>query len=317
MKEETVQEIIECFQDERKLFYYFKDRYALMLLSYLVDDKASISQLRNHRFAKLLKKPIINNILKNSGNGVLTQNAIASAWPGEYECYLLTLGKWGETTKGAWAYNQTSRPGMNLVLQLNFSSRHNRSYYQLISPGSDHPFEFSGHPISKGGARTLAWSRIDIDFDNDEALIEEIQNDWIRIAMRKRAIAKRITDRSDTNRQVCIKYLGCRPEPMLKYFDENLAPHIPLWDEAILSATIRFLKKEIGIKKIFYHTFKAGCELKRIGYYKPPKSLYTQLPSRFCFQKTSQLPMMISTQKAKRMKGLIREKELIFYLLEV
>lgn len=317
MKEETVQEIIECFQGDRNLFYYFKDRYALMLLSYLVDDAAPVSQLKSHRFAKLLKKPIINNILKHSGNGILTRNDIASAWPRQYECYLLTLGKWGETAKGTWAYNQTSRPGMNLVLQLNFSGRHNRSYYKLIAPESRHPFEYSGHPISEGIARTLAWSRIDIDFDNDEALIEEIQNDWIRIAMRKRTVAQRIARHSDMDRQAYIKRLGCSPESLLTYFDEVLVPHIRLWDEAILSASIRFLKKEIGIRKIYYHTFKTGCELKRIGYCKPPKSLYSRLPSRFCFQETRELPALISTQKAKRMKGLIRKKNLTFYLLEV
>lgn len=27
---------------------------------------------------------------------------------------------------------------------------------------------------------TLAWSRIDFDFDTGEALIEEIQSDWVR-----------------------------------------------------------------------------------------------------------------------------------------
>lgn len=317
MKEETVQEIIECCQDDRNLFYYFKDRYALMLLSYLVDDVAPVSQLKTHRFAKLLKKPIVNNILKKSGNGLLTRNAIASAWPGQYECYLLTLGKWGETARGSWAYNQTSRPGMNLVLQLNFSGRHNRSYYKLIPPGSRHPFEFSGHPVSEGTARTLAWSRIDIDFNNDEALIEEIQNDWIRIAVRERAMAHRMTGNPDMDRQAFIRRLGCRPESLVKYFDEVLAPHVRLWDEAVLSASIRFLKDEIGIGKIYYHTFKTGCELKRIGYCKPPKSLYTQLPSRFCFRVTRELPAMISTQKAKRVKGLIREKDLTFYLLEV
>ncbi|MCG8634645.1 MAG: hypothetical protein MI863_12510, partial [Desulfobacterales bacterium] len=230
MKEETVQEIIECFQGDRNLFYYFKDRYALMLLSYLVDDAAPVSRLRNHRFAKLLKKPIINNILKVSGKGVLTRNAIASAWPGKYECYLLTLGKWGDTAKGTWTYNQTSRPGMNLVLQLNFSGRHNRSYYKLISPESGHPFEYSGHPTSDGFARTLAWARIDIDFDNDEALIEEVQNDWIRIAIHKRAVAQRLIRHSDMDRKAYIRHLGCRPEPLLKYFDEVLAPHVRLWD---------------------------------------------------------------------------------------
>ena len=315
MKQDDVEEIIDCFEDDRHLFYYFRDRYALMLLSYLVDDAKPVSQLKNHRFAKLLKKPIINDLLKNTGNGQLTQNALASAWPGQYECYRLTLGQWGQTGKGAWTYNQTSRSGVNLVLQLNFSGKHNRSYYELISPDEKHPFECLGHPVAHGFARTLAWSRIDIDFDNDQALIEEIQNDWIRIARRKRAMAQRVAGYRGEQLQAWIKRIGCHPKPLMQYFDKVLSPHVRLWDEAVLSASIKFLKEDIGIKNIFYHTFETGCELKRIEYRKPPRSLYTKLPAKFCFEKTREVPALIRTEKSRRVKGLNRKKELSFYLL--
>jgi hypothetical protein len=44
-------------------------------------------------------------------------------------------------------------------------------------------FEWSAHPIRRSPS-TLAWSRVDIDFENGEALIEEIQTDWVRLAER-------------------------------------------------------------------------------------------------------------------------------------
>ena len=42
----------------------------------------------------------------------------------------------------------------------------------------DDPF----HPVASGGELTLAWSRIDLDLDRGEALVEEIQSDWVRDA---------------------------------------------------------------------------------------------------------------------------------------
>ncbi len=321
MKEEFAQEIIDCFQEDRILFYYFKDRYALMLLSYFINSNKPISEIKNSRFGKLLQKPAIKNVLKNAGNGILTKNRLDSVWPQQYECYLLSLTKWGKPWKGARFYNQTSRSGTNLVLQLNFSGRHNKSYYKLISPGKDHPFECSAHPISKGNARTLAWARIDIDYDHDhdEALIEEIQNDWIRTAMEKKAIAKQAEDDlrgPKRDLQYYTKRLGCDPKTLLKYIDQTLAPHIPLWDEAMLGAAIWFLKEAIGIKNIFYHTFKTGCNLKRIEYRKPPKSLYSVLPSKFCFTRTKEVPLLLAKEKSKRMKKLLQKENLFFYSMK-
>ena len=38
------------------------------------------------------------------------------------------------------------------------------------------PFEWTSHPVHEGRHRTLAWARIDLDWESGEALIEEIQN---------------------------------------------------------------------------------------------------------------------------------------------
>ncbi len=142
MKEELVREIMASLPEGRTFFYYFKDRYALLLLSYVVGNRISIPKLRQTRFSKLLQKPLVKEIISTQGGGKLSKDCLNSLWPDETECYLLTLGKWG--LRRYWHYfhgsDQTSRPGTNLVLQLNFSSKHNRAYNKYIKPKNDHPF---------------------------------------------------------------------------------------------------------------------------------------------------------------------------------
>jgi hypothetical protein len=87
-----------------------------------------------------------------------------------------------------------------------------------------------------------------------------------------------------------IRELGYDSQQLDRYIEETLQPHMALWQEAVLAAAIWFLKEEIGISKIYYHTFEFGCKLKRISGNRPPQSLYTRLPSRFCFEKTDCAP---------------------------
>ena len=58
----------------------------------------------------------------------------------------------------------------------------------------------------------------------------------------------------------------------------------------MLAATIWFLREEIGISRIYYHTHEYGAQLKRIRWGLPPRSLYTSLPRRFCFERTEEAP---------------------------
>ena len=54
----------------------------------------------------------------------------------------------------------------------------------------------TGHPVLAPGERpyfreTLAWARIDLDLVSSEALVEEIQSDWVRCANRlKRRLSR-------------------------------------------------------------------------------------------------------------------------------
>ena len=74
----------------------------------------------------------------------------------------------------------------------------------------------------------------------------------------------------------------------------------------MLAATLWFLYVELGIQRIYYHAYESGCVLKHINSTKPPRSLYTELPRKFCFEKTTQAPEFLLQDKRfyKRLKKL-------------
>jgi hypothetical protein len=74
-------------------------------------------------------------------------------------------------------------------------------------------------------------------------------------------------------------------------------------------------KEEIGIGKIYYHTFNFGCRIKRIAGSKPPVSLYTKLPDRFCFKKTNQAPGFLMRRNNRKIIDLLKHHDPRFYLL--
>ncbi len=285
-------EIIECLPRSKTRFYYFKDRYALLLLSLVTRNHASKKDLRTTRFAKLLEKDVVREALSQSRGEELTAEVFDTVWPVRYECYFLTLAIWGSKNRDSWY--QTSRRGFNLVLQLNFSSEHDEPYKRLVDPNDARPFEYGGHPVADGRFHTLAWARLDIDLANDEALIEEVQNDWIREALWARRVAVR--------EQGPIYYWGSKVENdrVIRYVDNVLRQHEGIWHEATLSAAIWFLRCEIGVRNIYYHTYESGARLKSIQYSMPPRSVYSRLPRRFCFKETDEVPRFLAMNSRSR-----------------
>ncbi len=285
MQRAELKEILQYLPRYRTRFYYFRDRYALLLLNLAVTKKTSKKELKNTQFAKLLEKSVVKAVLSQCRGRAVSGQDFDAHWPSRYECYYLTLGVWG-SRNGYLA--QTSRKGYNLVLQLNFSSKHDEPYRKLVDPEDDRPFEFGGHPVATSPLHTLAWSRLDIDLDRGEALIEEIQNDWIREALWARRMAAR--DRGPDY------FWGSKLQNdwVIRYVDSVLRQYEATWDEAMLSATLWFLRKEIGIKKIYYHTHETGAALKKISGSLPPRSLYTKLPRKFCFTETREAPELLS-----------------------
>jgi hypothetical protein len=90
------------------------------------------------------------------------------------------------------------------------------------------------------------------------------------------------------------------------YCQKVLKPYQRIWDEAMLSATIDFIHRQLGISNIYYHSYQSGAWLKSITSTLPPRSLYTDLPKRFCFTRTDQDPEFLADDryfKNRKRKG--------------
>ncbi len=289
MDKHDLDEILTYFADERLVFPYFKDRYALMLLADHVGEGMAMQAIKQSKLHGLLNKQPVKLAVKNSGDGVLRSMQLDAVWPQQPLQFVLTLGQW---SGGLRSWGQTSRKGHNLVLQLNFSGFEDGLMQRWIRPKSpEHkPFQYYGHPISEQ-RNTLAWARIDLDLARGEALIEEVQTDWVR---RVRSSYRRMRGipQGQKRTEWVNNWCDGSSQSVEAYCEFILNNHAKLWDEAMLMAAISFLRHEVGIGRIFYHTWKSGLLLKNLDerWGAPPKSLYTKLPRRFCFDTTDALP---------------------------
>lgn len=228
-------------------------------------------------------------------------------WPTTYQHFNLSFDHWGDYTKHRHdTWNQTSRPGYNLVLQLQFSAEAVSQYKKLITPNCEYsdawnPFHSYGHPATP---YTMAWARLDFSFRTGELLIEEIQNDYLREVisiykrMEKLAANKEEKAQEELKQHWVLRSGGGTFESYQKYY-EFLKPFFKVWDESVLSAVIWLAKEELGIDKIYYHTFEGGKTMKRFesGYSLPPRSLYTKLPKRFGFELTDEAPEFLKGER--------------------
>lgn len=278
MNAAEIAEIIDALPRGKTSFLYFKDRYALALLAMAIDEPVGKADIRRSPYARLLDKATVKEALNRYRQKPISADILNAWWPAVFQSYVLTLDTWGS---GQRDWDQTTRPGQNLVLQLNFSKEHERAYLKAFDNDDWRALEFDLHPIVKSGRKTLAWARLDIDLRNGEALIEELQSDWVRYATTEYEIA----DNDKAGRAFRL------------YFDQHLEPHLATWDEALLTATLQLLRQELGIERIFYHTHHSGAQLKRIKHFKPPRSLYTSLPRRFCFRVTDEKPTFLQQRK--------------------
>lgn len=319
MSPEAVDEIIACLPQGRTLFHYFKDRYALLLLSMVMDGSLKVSEIKSGPFAKLLARPRVQEVLSGSGSGQINPEIFENHWPTTepeaLQTYRLTLGRWGSSKRSE--SQQTTRKQMNLVLQLNFSNAHNERYQALLKPQED-VFQYYGHPIAGGNIKTLAWSRLDVDLERGEALIEEIQTDWIRYADWALSNAQSYANRGD-NVESFLRLHGIEADldALKTYANDTLQVYRATWDEAILAAAIWFLRAELGIRSIFYHDFQAGTKLKGIYGGGPPRSLYTTLPKKFCFQHGHPGPQFMYELKTAMHKKMRKQQEITFWHLQL
>ena len=292
MKLDELEEIVACLPKERTLFNYAKDWYAVQLLKYSLEQPQAVHRIKQSNFGKLLNKPQLRSWLGSLGSTTLSREQLAMLYPEKAEAFRLTLDRFD------WV--QTSRKGKeswNLVLQLNLNNA-DACYLEKYLPERDvDPFELRYHPIHEGRNRTLAWARIDLDLNREEALIEEIQNDRIRETLWW----------LNYIREGKRKFIRCGQKKLPaqfieQYWERHMKAHSKMWDEAMLCAAIFFIREELGIRDIFYHTPESGSRYKGDGASGAPRSIYSKLPERFCFKKTDEVPSFLMRRRKTRPK---------------
>jgi hypothetical protein len=283
-------------------FAYRKGDYALQLLLLTIGGGRPIAALRQSRFARLLEKPELRPILARAP-GVLKPRHLLAALGAEREFFPLTLARWGSPECRYRSYHspyyQTSRPGHNLVVQLNFPRSHDRAYRELVEPTGEHPFMFSDHPARDSEPFTLAWVRLDIDADAGEVLIEEVQCDWVRNA---RYFAELAGDWLADGEPAALPFesgVGGTAPRVLSYLERTLAPYAALWAECALSAALAFVYERLALRRVFFHTYESGRLMKCLRS-SPPRSLYTDLPRQFCFRETDVAPRALAKTRRVR-----------------
>ena len=307
MKSQLLDEVIACLPTGKTHYRYFQGAYASRILSMLMPEKAELHTIKQTRFKRFLEHKTIKPIVALSGNGVLDRTSINASWLEPSEPFLLNVSRWGGRGERDWY--QTSRGGENLVLQLNLPVQHQRQFTRWVDPfgGSSLNGTWSSHPvqteIEKPSFReTLAWSRIDLDFDTNEALIEEVQSDATRNVLR---MAKRY---KACNCSECIEKLK-----YVKWFER----YQKLWSEALLCATVEFIHQELGIERIFMHTANSGWRVKKMSKtWHAPRSLYSDLPKKFAFKRTFAAPEFLLQTRCYQ-KLIRKQPDIDFYQLSM
>ncbi len=177
MRHWSAREILACLPKGKTLFAYERNHYCVMLARWLIEAGWSARDIRSSRFARVLEKPRLKRLLQERGRLELAADDFAWLVPEHPDQWRLTTATWG--SEEAFQYFQISRPGRNIVLQLNFPHAHNAALSKLLNPTVTKAFANTYHPHSRQ-ENTLAWARLDIDLESGSALIEEIQSDWIR-----------------------------------------------------------------------------------------------------------------------------------------
>ncbi len=302
METHQLEEIINCLPNDRTVFRYAKDDYAAVLLSRYVGEGRRMSDVRKSIYGKLLDKPLIKSYISSLGRSSLVKYDLDMIRAKENIDFILTLAKWNCEQSNDL---QTTRNSANLVLQMNFNAGHMQEFNRFIGSTEETAFYYDSHPVhlekSHGVHRhTLAWARLDVDLDSGAVLIEEIQNDWLRFAAR---YLRRVRWRAQCRPALFRAQHTGKSIASIEWYVQNiLEPYKKIWDEAMLAATINFCFNELGVVNIYYHNFHTGTAIKRMFDSKPPRSLYSALPRKFCFVETRQTPCFLAKSRVVRRK---------------
>lgn len=303
-------------------FPYWPGREAAWLLHAAMPQEATVADLRRGAQGRWLSRAPVAEVVAASGGRLTRADIAAVALPpdgqqlsaaGEvglrsvlqgWRDYTLSLDAWpGERfPDDDWQWNQTSRRGHSLVVQVNFPGAHARLMAQHLPKHARQKFEFSQHPVRGRNSPTMAWVRMDIE--GDEALIEEVQSDWFRaVAWRAETLARH-EPRSRELRS-------------LKTYEARLTEAYKRgWEKVALLAALTLLRGEFGVRRVFLHRPETGVKLKSIYGTPPPRSIYTALPKAFGFGLTRDAPGFLERPQKKTLAKLRNSGGPIFWDLD-
>lgn len=315
MRPEIAREVIACMPSGRTLFHYSKDDYAFLLLRMLAVRERSIHKLRQTKARQLLEKPALKPHLAVFSGGMIEPDFLPERQhSADGKCYRLSLDTWGGDGSN-WHWKQVSRKGVSLVLQLNLNGTDTEKLRSCYSSDGTNPFENRWHPARSGDWPTLAWARLDFDLETGEALIEELQTDLIRDLEWISGAAYSARKAGEKSFERCrAKFDAAR---VISLWENDFSAERKHWQEAMLSAAIWFLVAEIGLRRIYHHTDGTGSFLKRITGTKPPRSLYTDLPRRFCFDETEEAPGFLAEGRGWNRRVKAAREPLRFFRMAV
>ncbi|MDF0602664.1 hypothetical protein P1J78_18145 [Psychromarinibacter sp. C21-152] len=303
-------------------FPYYADRESPWLLARRMRAPEKVAVLRQGPLARYLDRPLVKPVVAECG-GVLDPGDVWAAGQADVAArrdlsrpalagaiaafdvpwfdFGLSFAAWGTGHQPQSA--QMSRSGGNLVIQLGFPSDHAWLMAQYGQGKRRKTFEYVEHPIRRSGRPTLAWARVDVDCAAGVALIEEVQNDWLRFAAETALYLRRTAQRGAEVRRIC------------GYSDALRQRYGRIWPRAMLLAVLAVLVEELGIAEIWMHQPEAGAVYKHIRGRTPPVSLYSALPKSFGFEPVAEAPPFLARYKRKTIGKLRRRGLPVFWRL--
>ena len=288
----TFSEVKNLLDISPQPFTYYKDQYAVdQLMRITRKGPKTVAELKKGRHRNLLTKPVVRQLLATIPDGKVTPERLQLNWWEKPFSFNRSLGRWGNPSylRGNWP--QLSRPGFNLVVQLNLTNKVVQMYQSRLGQGASLPCGF-GHPVNSDFP-TLGWARLDFELDGDSVLIEELQSDLVRDVLFNADYARTAKEANLHPRYV---------KGIANFVKFEFAPYIRLWQEVLLAHTLDFIDRELGFRQVFLHTWEGGNHMKNLpANGAPPRSLYQQLPKRFGFQLTDETPDFLLREQDRRL----------------
>ena len=317
MEKQEVQEILDIFENYRKIMPYQAGGFALQRIEDAVAGGMDLAALRASEHVRLLTMPLVQAALAAHGSRWLDPSKLAISGYEDQDYFTITLGKWG-CHKREWlrSYEQMARCGYNLVILLNHSgqgiSQMKRISRKLEGRLRD---KDSCHPRDPAGGHTIAWARVDLDLEDGVALIEEIQSDWVHAVGNIRYDCRdlqKLTDRQRARRaresNIRVNWLGYLDSPACKRLEK-------MWAEAMLHAAIELLVHEVGMTTVYLYGYETGNIVKGLdkSWGQPPRSLYTRLPKRYGMVPTRECPDFLLKKKDRTLRRALADQRLCFW----